>query len=119
MKEKSMAIGKFNCTHCGMGVVGHKRDCPEIAGFGGYGFDMAKKDGDMSCVAVIKNSEILAITRKGISPEIVTAIDAFDDALVAAINVAQVAGVHKGMIVGLLFGHAHAQTSEMVESGYR
>jgi hypothetical protein len=36
-----MAIGKFNCAHCGMGIVGHQKDCPKIARLHNYGFDMA------------------------------------------------------------------------------
>ncbi|MDZ5741139.1 MULTISPECIES: hypothetical protein [Pseudomonas] len=49
-----------------------------------------------------------------VSNEIRAAVSGLDAALVAAIDVAKAAGLPQGLIVGLLHGHAHAETHRMV-----
>ncbi|KXK67871.1 hypothetical protein BC89_28800 [Pseudomonas monteilii] len=49
-----------------------------------------------------------------VSNEIRAAVSGLDAALVAAIDVAKAAGLPQGLIVGLLHGHAHAETHKMV-----
>jgi hypothetical protein len=48
------------------------------------------------------------------SPDINTAVSALDKAIADAVDVARTAGLPQGLIVGLLHGHAHAQTHQMV-----
>lgn len=50
-----------------------------------------------------------------VSLDIVHAVAEFDAALVKAIDAAKEAGLPQGMLVGLLQGHAHAETLKMVE----
>lgn len=49
-----------------------------------------------------------------VSMDIVHAVAEFDAALVKAIDVAKAAGLPQGLVVGLLHGHAHAETQRMV-----
>ena len=49
-----------------------------------------------------------------VSEEIKAATSELDSALVASIDAAKAAGLPQGMIVGLLQGHAHAETHKMV-----
>lgn len=49
-----------------------------------------------------------------VSLDIVHAVAEFDAALVKAIDVAKAAGLPQGLLVGLLHGHAHAETHRMV-----
>ena len=48
------------------------------------------------------------------SMDIVHAVAEFDAALVKAIHTAKAAGLPQGLLVGLLHGHAHAETQRMV-----
>ncbi|EJM09756.1 hypothetical protein PMI21_05488 [Pseudomonas sp. GM18] len=49
-----------------------------------------------------------------LSPEIVEAINEMDEGLRKAIDTAKAAGLPQGLIVALLHGLAHSQTSIMV-----
>ncbi|WP_063912508.1 hypothetical protein [Pseudomonas sp. p21] len=49
-----------------------------------------------------------------VSMDIVHAVAEFDAALVKAIDFAKAAGLPQGLLVGLLHGHAHAETHKMV-----
>ena len=49
-----------------------------------------------------------------VSLDIVHAVAEFDAALVKAIDASKVAGLPQGLLVGLLHGHAHAETHKMV-----
>ncbi|HBO2301170.1 hypothetical protein ACSESZ_00885 [Pseudomonas aeruginosa] len=49
-----------------------------------------------------------------VSMDIVHAVAEFDAALVKAIDAAKEAGLPQGLLVGLLQGHAHAETDKMV-----
>ncbi|HCL3628824.1 hypothetical protein [Pseudomonas aeruginosa] len=49
-----------------------------------------------------------------VSMDIVHAVADFDAALVKAIDAAKEAGLPQGLLVGLLQGHAHAETDKMV-----
>lgn len=49
-----------------------------------------------------------------VSLDIVRAVAEFDAALVKAIDASKVAGLPQGLLVGLLHGHAHAETHKMV-----
>ncbi|BBT40893.1 hypothetical protein [Pseudomonas putida] len=49
-----------------------------------------------------------------VSLDIVHAVAEFDTALVKAIDAAKEAGLPQGLLVGLLQGHAHAETHKMV-----
>ncbi|MDM3885992.1 hypothetical protein QSV36_10320 [Pseudomonas sp. BCRC 81390] len=49
-----------------------------------------------------------------VSMEIVHAVAEFDAALVKAIDAAKAVGLPQGLLVGLLHGHAHAETHKMV-----
>ena len=64
------------------------------------------------------DEKIVPLYNMDISPVLITAIDAFDDAIVAAIENVLDAGVHKGFVVGMLHAYAHRQTREMVDRGY-
>lgn len=46
--------------------------------------------------------------------DIVHVVAEFDAALVKAIDAAKEAGLPQGVLVGLLHGHAHAETHKMV-----
>lgn len=49
-----------------------------------------------------------------VSMDIVHAVAEFDAALVKAIDAAKEVGLPQGLLVGLLHGHAHAETYKMV-----
>ena len=49
-----------------------------------------------------------------VSMDIVHAVSEFDAALVKAIDAAKEYGLPQGLLVGLLHGHAHAETHKMV-----
>lgn len=49
-----------------------------------------------------------------VSMDIVEAVAALDSALIKAIGDAKEAGLPQGLLVGLLHGHAHAETHKMV-----
>lgn len=49
-----------------------------------------------------------------VSLDIVHAVAEFDAALVKAIDAAKAVGLPQGLLVGLLHGHAHAETHKMV-----
>ncbi|MEA3233892.1 hypothetical protein OP492_04410 [Pseudomonas mosselii] len=49
-----------------------------------------------------------------VSLDIVNAVAEFDAALVKAIDAAKVVGLPQGLLVGILHGHAHAETHKMV-----
>lgn len=49
-----------------------------------------------------------------VSMDIVHAVAEFDAVLVKAIDRAKEAGLPQGLLVGLLHGHAHAETQKMV-----
>ncbi|MEZ1420709.1 hypothetical protein QVM55_12855 [Pseudomonas monteilii] len=49
-----------------------------------------------------------------VSTDIVLAVHEFDAALVRAIDAAKEADLPQGLLVGLLHGHAHAETHKMV-----
>lgn len=49
-----------------------------------------------------------------VSLDIVHAVAEFDAALVKVIDAAKEAGLPQGLLVGLLCGHAHAETHKMV-----
>lgn len=49
-----------------------------------------------------------------VSIDIVHAVAEFDAALVKAIDAAKAVGLPQGLLVGLLQGHAHAETHKMV-----
>ncbi|MBD8669819.1 hypothetical protein OQ519_25210 [Pseudomonas lurida] len=51
------------------------------------------------------------------SPDINTAVSALDKAIADAVDVAKAVGLPQVLIVGLLHGHAHAQTHQMVSQG--
>ncbi|WP_025856071.1 hypothetical protein [Pseudomonas sp. CHM02] len=48
------------------------------------------------------------------SPDISRAVNDLDGAIAKAVDTAKTAGIPQGLIVGLLHGHAHAQTHQMV-----
>lgn len=48
------------------------------------------------------------------SPDINAAVNDLDSAIAKAVDTAKTAGFPQGLIVGLLHGHAHAQTHQMV-----
>lgn len=66
----------------------------------------------------MKESKVVALTSFDLPQRLVTAINAFDDAMVAAINDVTESGVHRGMIVGMLHAYAHEQTKRMCDEGY-
>lgn len=49
-----------------------------------------------------------------VSMDIVHAVAEFDAALVKAIDAAKAVGLPQGLLIGLLHGHAHAETHKMV-----
>lgn len=49
-----------------------------------------------------------------VSMDIVHAVAEFDAALAKAIDAAKAVGLPQGLLVGLLHGHAHAETHKMV-----
>lgn len=49
-----------------------------------------------------------------VSLDIVNAVAEFDAALVKAIDAAKAVGLPQGLLVGILHGHAHAETHKMV-----
>ncbi|MGY3285057.1 hypothetical protein ACVW05_002659 [Pseudomonas fulva] len=49
-----------------------------------------------------------------VSMDIVHAVAELDAALVKAIDAAKAVGLPQGLLVGLLHGHAHAETQKMV-----
>ena len=49
-----------------------------------------------------------------VSMDIVHAVAEFDAALVKAIDAAKAVGLPQGLLVGLLHGHAHAETHKMM-----
>lgn len=51
-----------------------------------------------------------------VSMDIVHAVAEFDAALVKAIDAAKEAGLPQGLLVGLMYGHAHTQTDIMVKA---
>ena len=66
----------------------------------------------------MKNQKIVNLTSFDLPPRLITSINAFDDAMVKAIDTVIESGVHRGMIVGMLHAYAHEQTRRMVEDGY-
>ncbi|XVJ46816.1 hypothetical protein ACDZ94_20150 [Pseudomonas sp. UBT] len=48
------------------------------------------------------------------SPDINKAVNDLDSAIAKAVDAAKTAGLPQGLIVGLLHGHAYAQTQQMV-----
>ncbi len=48
------------------------------------------------------------------SQDINAAVSALDKAIATPVDAAKAAGLPQGLIVGLLHGHAHAQTHQMV-----
>lgn len=48
------------------------------------------------------------------SPDINAAVNDLDSAIAKAVDAAKTARLPQGLIVGLLHGHAHAQTHQMV-----
>lgn len=48
------------------------------------------------------------------SPDIDKAVNDLDSAIAKAVDAAKTAGLPQGLIVGLLHGHAYAQTHQMV-----
>lgn len=48
-----------------------------------------------------------------VSLDIVNAVAEFDAALVKAIDAAKAVGLPQGLLVGILHGHAHAETHKM------
>lgn len=61
----------------------------------------------MGMVIALQNSSFMSAEQRRVFDEI-------DASIVAAINAAKDAGVPQGLIVALLHGHAHQQTSEMM-----
>ena len=49
-----------------------------------------------------------------LGPDIYASVSALDKAIADALDAAKAAGLPQGLIVGLLHGHAHAQTFQMV-----
>ncbi|MGU9812455.1 hypothetical protein [Pseudomonas sp. LF052] len=49
-----------------------------------------------------------------LSQDINKALSDLDNTIVKAVDAAKAAGLPQGLIVGLLHGHAHAQTHQMV-----
>lgn len=66
----------------------------------------------------MKDEKIVNLTKLDLPPHLITAIDAFDDAMVKAINNVIESGVHRAMIAGMLHAYAHEQTSRLCENGY-
>lgn len=62
------------------------------------------------------DKKVIPLYNMDMSPALITAINAFDDAIVAAIQDVMDAGVHRGFIVGMLHAYAHRQTQEMVDN---
>lgn len=50
-----------------------------------------------------------------LSPAVNKAVIDLDSAIAAALNAAKSAGLPQGLIVSLLHGHAHAETSRMTK----
>lgn len=46
--------------------------------------------------------------------DVVAATNALDTALIEAIDAAKKAGIPQGLLVAILYGHAHAETHRMV-----
>ena len=51
------------------------------------------------------------------SPDINAAVTALDKSIADAVDAAKSAGLPQGLVVGLLHGHAHAQTLQIVIQG--
>lgn len=66
----------------------------------------------------IEMNKVTTLTSFDLPPRLITAINSFDDVMVKAIDDVISAGVHRGMIVGMLHAYAHEQTRRMVEEGY-
>jgi len=66
----------------------------------------------------MKEKNVVSLTSFDLPPHLITAINAFDDAMIKAIDDVISAGVHRGMIVGMLHGYAHYQTKRLCEDGY-
>ena len=63
----------------------------------------------------MENKKVIPLYNMDMSPVLITAIEEFDNAIVAAIENVLGAGVHKGFVVGMLHAYAHRQTREMVD----
>jgi hypothetical protein len=66
----------------------------------------------------MKEKNVVSLTSFDLPPHLITAINAFDDAIIKAIDDVTGAGVHRGMIVGMLHAYAHHQTQRMCDDGY-
>ena len=62
--------------------------------------------------------KVIKLTSLDLPPRLVTAINSFDEAITQAIDDVIAAGVHRGMIVGMLHGYAHYQTQVLCDNGY-
>lgn len=63
-------------------------------------------------------TKVIKLTSFDLPPHLITAINAFDDAMIKAIDDVIAARVHRGMIVGMLHAYAHSQTQIMCDEGY-
>jgi hypothetical protein len=66
----------------------------------------------------MKEKNVVSLTSFDLPPHLITAINAFDDAMIKAIDDVIAARVHRGMIVGMLHAYAHYQTQIMCDDGY-
>lgn len=58
------------------------------------------------------------LTQYDLPMNLVAAINAFDSAIIKAIDDVVEAKVHRGMIVGMLHAYAQYQTQVMLDDGY-
>lgn len=66
----------------------------------------------------MEEKNVVSLTSFDLPPHLITAINAFDAAMIKAIDDVIAARVHRGMIVGMLHGYAHYQTQIMCDDGY-
>lgn len=66
----------------------------------------------------MSDNKVVILTSYDLPPHLITAINAFDDAIIKAIDDVIDARVHRGMIVGMLHAYAHKQTQIMCDEGY-
>ena len=64
------------------------------------------------------NQKVVNLTAFNLPPKLITAADAFDDAMVKALDAAIKSGIPRSMIVGMLHGYASYHARRLCETGY-
>ncbi len=63
------------------------------------------------------DNKVVSLTQYDLPMNLVATINAFDSAIIKAIDDVVDAKVHRGMIVGMLHAYAHHQTQIMCDTG--